>query len=46
MATIKELVQKSTEKFEKAQRLKPGIEKMVKQMTAVHEISKEARGKP
>jgi len=43
MATIKELVQKEIEAFEKAQKLKQGLEKMVKNMTAIHEISKEAR---
>ena len=43
MATIKELVQKETENFLKAQKLKQSTEKMVKNMTAIHEISKEAR---
>jgi len=43
MATIKELVQKEAETFAKAQKLKDSTEKMVRQMTAVSEISKEAR---
>lgn len=46
MATIKELVQKEAETFEKAQKLRKSIEKMVNQMTAVHEIAKEARKTP
>ena len=43
MATIKELVQKETENFLKAQKLKQSLKKMVDNNTAIHEISKEAR---
>jgi len=46
MATIKELVQKEAESFEKAQKLKQGIKKMANNITAIHEISKEARKLP
>jgi len=46
MATIKELVQKEAESFEKAQKLKASTEKMAKYMKAVSEISKEVKKAP
>jgi len=46
MATIKELVQKEAESFEKAKRLRKAAEKMEQQIKAVHEIAKEGKKSP
>jgi len=46
MATIKELVQKEAESFEKARKLKKSIDKMANYNRGVSEISKESRKTP
>ena len=46
MASIKELVQKSTEAFEKAQKLRKSTEKVEANIRGRSEISKVVREKP
>jgi len=46
MATIKELVQKEAEAFEKSRRLKKSVDKMANYNQAVSETAKEAKKTP
>jgi len=43
MATIKELVQKEAESFEKAQRLRKSVQKATDNIKSIHDIAEQRR---
>lgn len=46
MPSIKELVQKEAEAFEKAQRLRKGVQKATENIKSIHEIAQERKKTP